>query len=67
MQTVSQVYYLTFMCGSTCFGHLPDPSPGAYDCTRSLWFYRWQEAVGALLVVVCQTMINKAPAASLQR
>jgi hypothetical protein len=20
--TVSQVYYLTFMCGSTCFGHL---------------------------------------------
>jgi len=21
--TVSQVYYLTFMCGSTCFGRLP--------------------------------------------
>jgi hypothetical protein len=40
---------------------------GAYNCTRSLWFYRWREAVGALLVVVCQTTTNNAPAASLQR
>jgi hypothetical protein len=30
----------------------PRPSPGAYNCTRSLWFYRWREV---------------APAASLQR
>ena len=28
------------------------PSSGAYNCTRTLWFYRWTEAVGALLVVV---------------
>jgi hypothetical protein len=28
------------------------PSLGAYNCTRSLWFYRWREAAGALLVVV---------------
>jgi len=39
----------------------------------SLWFYRWREAAGALLVVVwqvitCQkTATNNAPAASLQR
>jgi len=31
------------------------PSLGAYNCTRSLWFYHWSVAVGALLVVVCQT------------
>jgi hypothetical protein len=28
----------------------PRPSSGAYNCTRSLWFYRWREAAGALLV-----------------
>jgi hypothetical protein len=32
----------------------PRPSSGAYNCTRSLWFYRWSEAAGALLVVVWQ-------------
>jgi len=25
----------------------PHPSSEAYNCTRSLWFYRWREAVGA--------------------
>jgi len=25
----------------------PRPSPGAHNCTRSLWFYRWREAAGA--------------------
>jgi len=29
----------------------PRPSSGANNCTRSLWFYRWKVAVGALLVV----------------
>jgi hypothetical protein len=29
----------------------PRPSSGAYNCTRSLWFYRWREAAGALLVI----------------
>jgi len=28
------------------------PSSGGYNCNRSLWFYRWSVAVGALLVVV---------------
>ena len=27
----------------------PRPSSGAYNCTRSLWFYRWRLAVGAKL------------------
>jgi hypothetical protein len=30
----------------------PHPSSGAYNYTRSLWFYHWRVAVGALLVVV---------------
>jgi hypothetical protein len=30
----------------------PHPSSGAYNCTRSPWFYRCREAAGALLVVV---------------
>jgi len=29
----------------------PRPSSGACNCTWSLWFYRWREAAGALLVV----------------
>jgi hypothetical protein len=36
----------------------PRPSSGAYNCTRSLWFYRWREAAGAMLVVVWQTTTN---------
>jgi len=34
----------------------PRPSSGAYNCTRSLWFYRWGEAAGALLVMVWQVI-----------
>jgi len=30
----------------------PSPSPGAYNCISSLWFYRWSMVVAALLVVV---------------
>ena len=37
------------------------PSSGEYNCTRSLYFYRWSVAVEALLVVVCQTTTNNAP------
>jgi hypothetical protein len=36
------------------------PSSGAYNCTRSLWFYRWSVAVGALLFLVWQ--VNNLPA-----
>jgi hypothetical protein len=43
------------------------PSSGAYNYTRSLWFYRWRVAVGALLVVVCQTTTNNAATTTLQR
>ena len=35
------------------------PSSGAYNCNRSLWFYRWRVAVGALLVVVWQVTNGK--------
>ena len=28
------------------------PSSGAYNCINSLWFYRWNVVVAALLVVV---------------
>jgi hypothetical protein len=34
------------------------PSSGAYNCTRSLWFYRWGVVVGALLIVVWQDNLS---------
>jgi hypothetical protein len=39
----------------------PRPSSGAYNCTRSLWFYRWWEVAGALLVVVWQVSARPRP------
>jgi len=42
----------------------PRPSSGAYNCTRSLWFYRWREGAGALLAVV-ETTANNIPTATL--
>jgi len=42
----------------------PHPSSGAYNYTRSLWFYCWKEVAGALLVVVWQATTNNTPAAS---
>jgi hypothetical protein len=33
------------------------PSSGAYNCTKSLWFYCWIMAVGALLVMVWQVIL----------
>jgi hypothetical protein len=38
------------------------PLLGAYNCTRSLWFYRWSVTIGAL-----ETTTINAPTASLQR
>jgi len=43
------------------------PSSVAYNCTRSLRFYRWKEPAGALLIVVWpvitgQTTTNNTPA-----
>jgi len=45
--TVSQVYYLTFMCGSTCFGRLP-----AHHQEHTTALGASVLTVGALLVVV---------------
>ena len=36
----------------------PRPSSAAYNCTRSLWFYRWREAAEALSVVVWQVNLS---------
>ena len=49
------------------FRAFPRPSSGVYNCTTSLWFYRWREATGALLVVVWQTTTNNFATAKLQR
>jgi len=55
------------LCVAQHVSGLPRPSSGAQNCTRSLWFSRWTEAAGALLVVVCQTTTKNAPAAAVQR
>jgi len=49
---VSQVYYLTFICGSTCFGRLSTHHQELTTALGASGFYRWSVAVGALLVVV---------------
>jgi hypothetical protein len=36
----------------------PHPSSGAYNCTNSLWFYRWNVLVAALLVVMMHGPAN---------
>jgi hypothetical protein len=47
--TVSQVYYLTFMCGSTCFGRL-----SAHHQERTTALGASGFTAGVLLVVVWQ-------------
>jgi hypothetical protein len=42
------------------FRALPHPSSGVYNCTSSLWFYRWSVAIAALLFVVWKSTTNKA-------
>ena len=49
---ISQVYYLTFMYSSTCFGRPHAHHQEFNNCSSSLWFYRWSEVVAVLLVVV---------------
>jgi len=44
------------LCVAQHVSGAPRPSSGAYNCIRSLWFYRWRAAVGALLVVVWQDL-----------
>jgi len=43
------------------------PSSGAYNCTWSLWFYRWSVVVGALMIVVWQTTTINAPTTTLHQ
>ena len=50
--TTSQVYYLTFMYSSTCFGRSHAHHQELNNCSSSLWFYRWRVVVVVLLVVV---------------
>jgi hypothetical protein len=49
---ISQVYYLTFMYSSSCFGHPHAHHQELNNCSSSLWFYRWSVVVAVLLVVV---------------
>jgi len=50
--TTSQVYYLTFMNSSACFGRPHARHQELNDCSSSLWFYRWSVVVAVLLFVV---------------
>jgi len=50
--TTSQVYYLTFMYSSTCFGRPHVHHQELNNCSSSLWFYRWNVVIAVLLVVV---------------
>jgi hypothetical protein len=50
--TISQVYYLSFMYSSTCFGRLHAHHQELNNCNSSLWFYRWSVVIAVLLVVV---------------
>jgi hypothetical protein len=50
--TTSQVYYLTFMYSSTCFGHPHAHHQKLNNCSSSLWFYHWCMVIAVLLVVV---------------
>jgi hypothetical protein len=47
-----QVYYLTFMYSSTCFGRPHARHQKLNNCNSSLWFYRWSVVIAVLLVVV---------------
>jgi len=66
--TISQVYYLTFMYSSTCFGRPHAHHQELNSCSSSLWFYRWSVVVAVLLVVVGPTGPNNSTAiTTLQR
>jgi hypothetical protein len=47
-ETVSQVYYLTFMYSATCFGR-PHTHHQELNCSSSLWFNRCSVLIAALL------------------
>ena len=45
--TGCQVYYLTFMYSSTCFGHHAHHQE-LNNCGSNLWFYRWSVVVAVV-------------------
>ena len=51
MQTISPVYYLTFIYSSTCFGD-SHAHHQELNCSSSLWFYLRSVVIAVLLVVV---------------
>jgi len=68
--TISQVYYLTFMYSSTCFGRPHAHRQELNNCSSSLWLYRWSVVVAVLLVVVGPagpTTTNNTATTTLQR
>ena len=67
MQQFHKFYYLTFMCGSTCFGCLSAHYQESTTALGASGFYRWSVVVAALLVMVWQTTTNNAATAMLQR
>jgi hypothetical protein len=66
--TISQVYYLTFMYSSTCFGRPYAHHQELNNCGSSLWFHRWSVVIAVLLVVPAgPTTTNSTAITTLQR
>jgi len=68
--TVSPVYYLTFIYGSTCFGRPHAHHQELNNCSSSLWFYLWSVVIAVLLVMVwlaSPTSTNSAAVTTLRR
>ena len=59
--TVSQVHYLTFMCGSTCFGRPHSHHQELNNCSSSLWFYRRSVVIAVLDAVNVQQQHVQQP------
>jgi hypothetical protein len=62
---ISQVYYLTFMYSSTCFGRPHAHHQELKNCSSNLWFYRWSVVIAVLLVVVGPVETRPRPTALL--
>jgi hypothetical protein len=52
MQQSLQLYYLTFIYSSTCFGRPHAHHQELNNCSSSLWFYLRSMVIVVLLVVV---------------
>jgi hypothetical protein len=52
MQQFSQVYYLSFIYSSTCFGRPHAHHQELNNCSSNFWFYLRRVVIAVLLVVV---------------